>query len=147
MANITRFSPVHALERFFPFEDFERMLESMRMRPLMGAAGAFGDVRLDVIEHEDEYVVKAEMPGVAKEDIRVSVDGNQVAIAAEVKKEHGSEGRNTLRCERFYGQLYRSFMLDTAVDDEKADAKYENGILELRLPKKAEARSHQIEVH
>lgn len=148
MANITRFSPVRALERFSPFEELERMLENMRMRPLAGAAGTFGgDVCLDIFEDDKAYIVKAEMPGVSKDDIRISIDGNQVVITAEVKKEQEDEGRNALRCERFYGQMYRSFTLDSPVDEEKADAKYEGGVLKLTLPKKAGARTHQLAVH
>jgi HSP20 family protein len=148
MANITRFSPARALERFSPFEEFERMLENMRMRPMAGAAGSFGgDFRLDVFEDDNAYVVKAEMPGVAKDDIRISVDGNQVSIAAEVKQEQKDEGRNMLCAERFHGQLYRSFTLENPVDEEKADARYESGVLELTLPKKAGGRTHQLRVH
>lgn len=148
MANITRFSPIRALERFSPFDELERMLENMRMRPSMGTAGSFGgDIRLDVAEEGDAYVVRAEMPGVSKDDIRISVDGNQVTISAEVKKEKEEERHNVLCSERFYGQLYRSFMLESPVDEERGDARYENGVLELRLPKKAGTGAHQLKVH
>lgn len=148
MANITRFSPVHALGRFSPFDELERMMENMRMRPLAGMTGSpGGEVRLDVFEDEKAYVVKAEMPGVAKDDIHISVDGTQVTIAAEVKKSEESERRNMLCAERFYGQLYRAFTLENPVDEEKAEARYEGGVLELTLPKRAGARTHQLRVH
>jgi HSP20 family protein len=148
MANMTRFSPMHALERFSPFDELERMLESFRMRPLAGTgmAGFGGDVRLEVSEDDKCYFIKAEMPGVSKNDIKVSVEGNQVSIAAEVRQEQAA-GQNTLCAERFYGQLYRSFMLDQSVDDEKADAKYENGVLMLTLPKKSGGTAHKLSVH
>ncbi|HEX8987506.1 MAG TPA: Hsp20/alpha crystallin family protein [Rhodocyclaceae bacterium] len=147
MANITRMSPFRAMERFSPFEELERMLEGMRMRPLAGAAG-FGDVRLEVSEDDKCYTVKAEMPGVAKDDIKVSIDNNQVTISAEVKQEQKTgESHNMLCAERFYGQMFRGFTLESAVDDAKADAKYENGILTLTLPKKAGAGSHKLTVH
>lgn len=148
MANITRFSPVRGLERFSPFDELERMLENLRLRPFGGAMSEFGaGVRIDVAEDDTAYVVKAEMPGVAKDDIKISVDGNQVTISAEVRKEHEDQSRNMLCAERFYGQLHRSFTLEHPVDDEKADARYENGVLVLTLPKKAGAKSHQLTVH
>lgn len=146
MANITRFSPFRELERFSPFQELEEMWKNMRMRPLAGME-SFGDIRLDVYEDEKAYTVKADIPGVSKDDIRVSIDGNQVSIAAETKKEAQEQRRSTLRSERFYGQFYRSFTLDSTIDEEKADAKYEGGVLELVLPKKAGATAHQVKVH
>lgn len=147
MANITKFSPFRDLERFNPFQELEEMWKNMRMRPLAGMEASFGEIRLDVSENEHAYTVKADIPGVTKEDIKVSIDGNQVSIAAEIRPEKQEQGRNTLRSERYYGQMYRSFTLDSPVDEEKADARYENGVLELTLPKKAGARAHQIKVH
>jgi HSP20 family protein len=147
MANITRFSPLRELERFNPFQELEEMWKSMRMRPLTGAETSFGEIRLDVSESDLAYTVRADIPGVTKDDIKVSIDGNQVSIAAETRQEKEEHGWNTLRSERFYGQLYRSFTLESPIDEEKADAKYESGVLELTLPKKAGATAHQVKVH
>lgn len=148
MANVTRYSPFRGLERFSPFEDMERLFETMLRRPLTaGGKQAFGDIRVDVTEDANAYVVRADMPGVAKDDIKVSIEGNLVSISAEVKQKTEEQGQNMLCCERFYGQQFRSFMLDSAVDETKADAKYENGVLELTLPKKAGAEMHQLKVH
>jgi HSP20 family protein len=139
---------MHTLERFSPFDELERMLENFRMRPLAGATAGFGgDLRLDVSEDDRCYFVKAEMPGVSKDDIKISVEGNQVSIAAEVKKAQNEEGKNMLCAECFYGQVYRSFTLGQPVDDEKADAKYENGVLMLTLPKKTVGAAHKLTVH
>jgi HSP20 family protein len=94
-------------------------------------------IKLDVSEDEAQYMVKADIPGVRREDINVSVDGNQVTISAEVKKEsEEKKGGRVLRSERQYGYATRMFSLDCEVDDAKADAKYENGVLNLKLPKK-----------
>lgn len=148
MANITRFSPFRDLERFSPFHELEKMLESMRMRPLTGGMEAtFGDIRLDIAEDDKAYTVRADIPGVGKDDIKVSIDGNQVVITAEMKREQETQGRNLLCSERFCGQQYRSFTLDSAIDESKADARYENGVLELTLPKKAGTASRQLKVH
>jgi HSP20 family protein len=94
------------------------------------------DIRLDVTESDKEYKVKAEIPGVKKEDINVQVDGNTVTISAEIKKEKEDKNERTVRQERYFGSVSRSFTLASAVDEREASAKYENGVLELRLPKK-----------
>lgn len=148
MANITRFSPLRELERFSPFQELEDLWKSMRVFPLSGSMeSSFADIRLDVAEDEKNYIVKANLPGVAKDDIKVSIDGNQVSISTEVKREQEAGGQSMLRSERFYGQQYRSFTLDSAIDEENASAKYENGVLELTLPKKGGASAHQLKVH
>jgi HSP20 family protein len=113
-----------------------------------GGANQSLEVRIDVKERNGEYVVQAEMPGVKKEDIHVRIDGNRVAIQAEVKREsEQKEGERVLRTERFYGSMARSFALASELDDSRASAKFDNGVLTLTLPKKAapEAKRLQIE--
>ena len=92
-------------------------------------------IRLDVAEQNGAYAVRAEIPGARKEDIDVRIEGNRVTISAEMKKEWDDrkEGR-VLRSERQYGHASRSFTLASPVDESKAGAKYENGVLELTLP-------------
>jgi HSP20 family protein len=104
-------------------------------------------IRLDISDANGNYLVKAEIPGVRKEDIDVRVDGNQVTISAEVKqdKEEKKDGR-VLRSERRYGYASRSFMLDSDVDQAHVDAKYNNGVLELKLPKKAGTAGKRISI-
>jgi len=145
MTNMTRFSPFQ-VERFSPFQEMERMLRDMdlRMRSLMGDAEPFTEIRLDVTEDEKAYTVKADLPGVSKDDIKVAIDGDRVSISAEVKRESEERGRNTLYCERFCGQQSRSFTLDNAIDESHAEAKFENGVLELTLPKKEGATTHHL---
>ena len=95
-------------------------------------------IKIDLTEHDADYSVKAEIPGVRKEDIDVRIEGNRVTISAEVKKEKEEKDKGrVLRSEREYGYASRSFTLASAVDESKADAKYSNGVLELMLPKKA----------
>lgn len=104
-------------------------------------------IKIDLSEHDDSYMVKADIPGVRKEDIDVRIDRNQVTISAEVKqeKEEKKDGR-VLRSERQYGFASRSFALASDIDDAKADAKYQDGVLELRLPKKATSSSRKLSV-
>lgn len=106
-------------------------------------------MRLDVSEKKDTYVVKADLPGVKKEDINVRIDGNIVQIDAEVKQEKETKGSDdkVLRSERYYGSVSRTFSLSQDVDDAKAQAKYADGVLTLELPKKATAASKKLTVH
>jgi HSP20 family protein len=100
-----------------------------------------------VSEAENAYTIRAEIPGVKKDEINISIDGDQVAISAEVKNEKDvKEGERVLRAERYYGKVYRAFQLGQPVDDEAAQAKYTDGILELTLPKKAAASAKRITI-
>ena len=111
------------------------------------AASAAPSIKIDVTEHDDNYAVKAEIPGVRKEDIDVRVEGNLVTIGAEVRRDkEEKKGGRVLRAEREYGYASRSFTLASAVDDSKADARYTNGVLELTLPKKATAASKKLSI-
>ena len=105
-------------------------------------------MRIDVAEKDNAYEVKADIPGVKKEDINVRIDGNVVQIDAEVKreKETKGDGDKVLRSERYYGNISRTFSLAEDVDDSKAEAKYADGVLTLQLPKKATAASRKITV-
>lgn len=94
-------------------------------------------IKVDVAEKEGAYVVRAEIPGVAKDDIQVSIEGNQVTIGAEVKREtENKDGERVLHTERYYGNAFRSFTLPAELDESTSVAKYENGVLELTLAKK-----------
>lgn len=149
MGNITRFSPFQT-EQFSPFQEMERMLRDMdlRVRSMVGEGEPFTGIRLDVTEDEKAYIVKADLPGVSKDDIKVLIDGEHVSIAAEMKRETGEHGWNAVYSERFSGRQSRSFTLDSAIDESHADAKYENGVLELTLPKKVGATTQrQLTIH
>jgi HSP20 family protein len=147
MANITRFDPFSELTSFDPFGDFNQMMKWFRLRPSFPTLEMEPQIKLDVTEDDKAYTIKAEIPGVKKEDIKVSADGNYVTIAAEVQKERETkEGKKVLRSERYYGHVSRSFTLEQDVDAGAAKAKYADGILELVLPKKVGGASKQISV-
>jgi len=104
-------------------------------------------IKLDVNESESNYTVKAEIPGVKKEDVDVRIDGNQITISAEVKKSsEEKDGERLLRSERQYGYASRSFTLACDVDESKSNAKYQDGILELTLPKKVTTSSKRLPI-
>ncbi len=140
MANITRFSPID--------DAFDDLFRGFFVRPLgfESPAGA-AQFRVDVSENDNAYTLRAEIPGVKKEDINVTIDGDTVAISAEVKHEKDvKDGERMLRSERYYGKAYRAFTLGQAVDEAGANAKYANGVLELTLPKKAAVQAKRITV-
>ena len=137
MANITRLDPLEDLFRGF----FVRPVEwnANQQQP--------PSIKMDVKEQGDDYLVHAELPGVRKEDIHVVVDGNQVSISAEVKQEKEvKEGERVLRSERYFGKVTRSFQLGQEIDDAKAAAKFNDGVLELTLPKRAASPNKRLTV-
>jgi HSP20 family protein len=110
-------------------------------KPVQTAADAAIAIKVDVTEVDNAYVVHAEIPGVNRDDIQVTIEGDQVTISAEVKKEakQGTESGNggrVLRRERHYGAAYRSFVLPVELDEAASEAKYQHGVLELKLAKK-----------
>ena len=120
------------------FDDFFKdMAPGFFIKPLHGDPLP-QSIRVDVKENGDAYVVEAEMPGVAKEDIHVTIDGSVVTLRAEVKQmDAQAADEKLLRSERYYGSVARSFQLPVDVDQGAAKAKYDNGVLVLTLPKKA----------
>ncbi len=149
MSNITRFNPFSSeLRRFDPFWNVDDMFDRFMMRPLVRESMEIEpQIKMDVMEADGKYLVKAEIPGVDKDDIRVTVDGNRVSISAEVKQEKETkEGERVIRCERSYGMASRSFTLADEVDQSQVQAKYNNGVLELSLPKKPGSARKEISI-
>lgn len=138
MANIARYAP---------FSDvMDEMFKNFMSKPMRFLEEETGmQVRTEITENEKAYFIKAEIPGVKKEDIHVTVEGNRVSISAEVKKEsEEKEGSRTIRSERYYGKVYRAITLDSDVNRETAEAKYVDGILTLTLPKKSDGTARQM---
>lgn len=105
-------------------------------------------IKMDVSESDGAYVINAEIPGVKKEDIKVEIDGNQVSISAETKNiKDVKDDERVLRSERYYGKVSRSFTLAQEVEESTASAKYESGVLELTLPKKATSKAKLLAVN
>jgi HSP20 family protein len=103
--------------------------------------------RINVTETEAAYQVEAELPGIAKEDVKISIDGKRVTIEAEVKREtEKQEGVKALLTERVVQKFARSIVLPQEADSEATSARLENGVLTLTLPKKAEAQPKQIAI-
>lgn len=137
MANITRIDPFDDLFHGF----FVRPVDFSN-NPAQPPA-----IKMDVKEDGDHYLIHAELPGVRKEDIHVVVEGNHVSITAEVKQEKEvREGQRVLRSERYFGKVSRSFQLEQDIDDVKAAAKFNDGVLELTLPKRTSSPSKRLAI-
>lgn len=140
MVNLTRFTPAD--------DAFDDLFRGFLMRPVRMENTPEIQIKLDVKEDEKNYTVHAEIPGVKKEDIHVSVDGNQVAISAEIKNEKEvKEGEKVLRSERYYGKVSRAFTVAQDLDETQCQAKYTDGVLELVLAKKAVAKAKRLEIN
>jgi len=139
MANISRYEPFEVTDPLDNlFRGFFRPVQMDKDMP---------QIRMDVKEDEKAYAVHADMPGVAKNDIHVTIDGNTVSISAEVKKaSEQTDGGKVLRRERYFGRVSRSFALENEVDEATASARYQDGVLELVLPKKAVVSAKRLNV-
>lgn len=143
--NLTRFDPFGGIGRMMPraldewFRDVSpRGLRELATEPSIG---------LDVAENDQGYTVRAEIPGVKKEDIKVEVQGNRVSISAETRREsEQKQGERIVRSELYYGAQHRSFALEQDVDESKATARYVDGVLELTLPKKAGGGASKLQI-
>ena len=142
MINITRFNPLEDA-----FENWFRGVPVWLPNPETRAP-APTQFRMDVTENDKEYQVLAELPGVSKEEISITISGNEVAVSAEVKHEKDiKDGETVLRAERYYGKIQRVFTLGQEVDEATAQAKYNDGLLELKLPKKTVVAAKKLAVH
>ena len=153
MVVLVRTSPRRTLTRWEPFyrplslwEDLDRMFERL---------GAYGWTsredggllpRIDMHEEENELVVKAELPGVSKDDIKISFEDNILTIDAEKKVEEEKEEQGYYMCERYFGRYHRHISLPARVDADKASSTFDAGVLEIRLPKAEEAKPKHIEI-
>ncbi len=140
MANLTRLDPLNEL--------VDDLFKGFFVRPVaFEGRGEAPRMKVDVAEKNGAYTVTAELPGVKKEDIQITIDGAQVTLSAEVKREKEvQQDERILHTERSFGKVTRSFSLPQELDEAKAEAKFRDGVLELTLPKKAAAARKQISI-
>jgi len=130
------------MDNLFP----EMMRRWARPLQMLDDVDVPSDIRVDISENDKEYLVSAEIPGAKKEDIRVSIDGNYVSIAADIKKELEERHGRTLTKETCHGSVSRGFTLGSDVDDKTAVAKLEDGVLRLTLPKRQGSSSRVLKI-
>jgi HSP20 family protein len=147
MTNLAHWDPFKEMVRLDPFRDMNDYFKGFMLRPVFQGMEAEPEIKLEISETDKAYTVKADVPGVKKEDIQVSIDGNQISIAAEVKQEkEEKEGKKVVRSERYYGRQFRSFTLAHDVDEGKSEAEYKDGVLTMVLPKKAGTETKKLTI-
>jgi len=143
------------LVRWDPFRELEDMSERLNRvfsRPVVRPSGketltvADWAPTVDISETEQEYLIKAELPEVKKEDVKVTVEDGVLTIQGERRQEKEDKGRKYHRVERSYGGFARSFTLPESVDEGAVKAEYKDGVLSLHLPKTEKVRPKAIEV-
>lgn len=147
MNALTRWNPFNA-PRLDPMVAFDDLLRGLGTRAGWREAASPPEIRLDVSESDGAYVVEAEIPGAGKDDIEVTVEGNQVSLGAELRREakRKKNGDREVYAERYYGKVFRSFTLPAELDAAKAAARYEGGVLTLTLPKKSNGNARRIAI-
>ena len=138
---------MHNLTVYHPFAHtgFDDLIRGF-FRPVRVEKSA-APIKVDVVETDTAFVVKAEIPGVNKDEIQVSIEGDVVTIGAEVKRENETkDGERVIRTERYTGSVYRAFTLPVEIDEAASNAKYENGVLELTLAKKPTAAARKLTI-
>lgn len=124
------------------------LLKGFFVRPMRLHGGETEmQIKVDVKEDDRNYTVHADMPGVKKDDIHVSVEGAMVTLTGEINREsERQEGEKLIRNERYHGKMTRSFTLGQEVNEAEASAKFDNGVLELVLPKKAMSKARRLTI-
>ena len=150
LVRVQRF-PIPSL--FEPLTSFDREIDTMFDKFMRGGTADDSSFAVshwmpavDVAEHDEEYQVKVELPGVSKDDVKITMQDNILTIHGEKKQEKESKSSNYHRVERSYGSFQRSFTLPTSVKHDTIEASYKDGILTIALPKAEEAKPKQIEV-
>src|SRR4051794_23587507 len=144
-----------AIQRWEPLQEMVSLRDAMNsllqdsfVRPIgmLSDGGAAATLPLDIAENENEFIVKASLPGVRSEDVQITAHGDTLTIRGEIKAEEEKKDENYHLRERRYGQFLRTVTLSTPISADKAQAQFENGVLTLRLPKAEEAKPKQIKV-
>lgn len=152
--SLVRWNPALEFERWSPDffgiqREVNRLFDTF-FRGGLQADEAFGTSywmpAVDIAENDNQYVVKVELPGVDKDDVKVTLESNILTIRGEKKEEKEEKGKSIHRLERCYGSFQRSFALPSTVKSDKIDAAYKDGILMVTLPKTEETKTKQIEV-
>jgi HSP20 family protein len=142
-----RLDPLGDIARFESCRNLEELFGNFGLTPGARSLEIVPRIRVDISETDQVYLVKADMPGVRKESIKVSIDGSQISITVEAKKEQqDSKDEKPGRTERYCGKQYRSFTLAQDIDDTKAEVRYQDGVLELSLPKKLGTSGKQLPI-
>jgi HSP20 family protein len=145
MTNLARYDPF-GLTRLSPFESMVRDLVPASFGSML-RPWSEPTIPIEVQELDNAFLVTAELPGVKKEDIDLSITGSQVTLSAEAKHEKMASGAREWCNERWYGKFSRTIRLPQEIEEQAADASYSDGLLHLTLPKKASSAARKLEIH
>jgi HSP20 family protein len=146
MTQLAQWNPFRRSVRFDPVATFDDLFRGLGVRPVARDFEVAPEIRIDVTEDDKSYHVTAEIPGAEKKDLEISVDHNTVAIGAEIRREMHKKEEKDVYTDRYFGKMFRSFVLPAELDSMHADAHYEGGVLKLTLPKKSNGGSRRIEI-
>jgi HSP20 family protein len=144
-----------AIIRWDPFRDMVTLRERMNklFEDMAASRGEEKDLTtsswapaVDIYETENEVVLTAEIPGIEEKDVEIKVEDNTLTLRGERKFEKETKEENYHRIERAYGSFFRSFTLPNYVDQDKIEAEHENGILKIRMPKRAELKPRKVKI-
>ena len=141
---LTKWDPFREMEDVFG--RYARALSWPRIGNQEGMTTGDWAPRVDIAETDKEFTIKAEIPDVKKEDVKVAVDNGVLTIRGERKQEKEEKDKKFHRVERFYGSFTRSFTLPDNVDESKIEAVFKDGMLNLQIPKTKEGRPKALEV-
>jgi HSP20 family protein len=143
---MTRFNPRSDMLRAGGFPDIRNLLTGLSLAPVLRELEQAPRMKVDIEETDQAYILRADVPGADREDITVTVDGNTVSITANVQQRRVDPNGNMITAERVYGEEYRVFTLPQEVDEAKAEARIENGVLILTLPKKSGGAARRLDI-
>lgn len=152
MAMIKKSETTRAIRPVRPVTEMERWFGDMFNWPFPflwrreGEDGSAWSPKVELLDHEDKYTVRAELPGVKPEDVDITLTGNILTISGERKLDTTTKEKDYVFTEHMYGSFCRSIELPVEVDSEKIEACYDNGILEVDLPKSAESKPRKVKV-
>ncbi|HZY09795.1 MAG TPA: Hsp20/alpha crystallin family protein [Bacteroidota bacterium] len=147
LRDITPWHPGDVLAEFDTFQcEVDRMIDRFRGGMADDGANSAFMPAVDIIEEKDDYIVKVDLPGLSKNDVKITVQNDILTIRGEKNQVKETEDINYRRMERSYGAFQRSFTLPSSVKNEKIDATFNDGVLTISLPKVEEAKPKEIEV-
>lgn len=140
LPTLSEWDPVQLMENLLRLDPFGELNPTRRA----GAGDSTFTPRFDVKETKDEFVFKADLPGVKEEDIEISVTGNRLSISGKRSAEEQKQGENYYMVERAYGSFSRSFTLPESADTDRITASTDNGVLWLNIPKRVESQPRRV---
>lgn len=141
---LTKWDPFREMEDVF--DRYSKALSWPRLGASEIMTGGDWAPRVDIAETEKEFIIKAEIPEVKKEEVKISVDNGILSIRGERKQEKEEKGKKFHRVERYYGNFTRSFTLPDSVDETKVEASFKDGMLNIQIPKSKKSKPKTIEV-